>query len=102
MKLNKENCVQGTKCVVTDKLSQWNRDTGAINNGMMCFMFKPEGVLIGDELELLPGSIITIQSKPKRFNGNGNQVKFTIEGSDVMFAAWWICIKSKVKVINEQ
>ena len=98
-KLTKENCILGTRAVITDKKSKWNEETGAKDNGLICFKFNPEGTLYGDELELKPGSKITIQSKPRRFNDNGNQVKFTIDNDSAMYSAWWICIKSKVIVI---
>ena len=102
MKLNKENCIPGTRAVVNDKKSKWNEDIGATKNGLVCFPFAKDsinGTLMGQEGELIPGTQITILSKPKRFNENGNQVKFTIDGDTTVYSAWWICIKAKVDTL---
>jgi hypothetical protein len=98
-KLTKENCLPGTKAIVNDRKSPLNESFGATRNGLVCFPFNPEGVLIDEEIELLPGAPITLQSPPKRFNGNGNQVKFTIDGSSIIYSAWWSAIKAKVDIL---
>jgi hypothetical protein len=96
-KLTKDTCIPGTKAIVSDTRSKWNENTGAEDNGLLCFLFKT--VEIGSEIELSPGTEITIQSKPRRFNENGNQVKFTIDNDPNVYMAWWICFKAKVVLI---
>lgn len=98
--ITKEQCLVGTKVKVNHTKTRWNTEMGTKNNGLVCFPFKKLGVHIDEEMELSPDSVLVIQSKPKKFNGNGNQVKFTIEGSDTIMSAWWICFKHKVDIVD--
>ncbi len=99
--IKKEQCIIGTKVKINDKISRFNNGVGAKHNGLICMVFNKDGVLSfsGQEREVFPGVILTIQSKPKRFNGNGNQIKFTIEEDETLYSAWWICFKSKVDLV---
>lgn len=101
MKMEKATCLPGTKAIISDRPSKWNKDVGGINNGLVCFKFTQNGVKIGDGfLELPPNSEIIILSKPKKFNnGNGVQVQFSIKNSSEILSAWWVCFKSKVELI---
>lgn len=99
--ITKEQCIPGTRCIVNHKRTKWNEDIGAHQNGLVCFLFDNRGVTLGDEMELLPGSVIEILSSPKRVAESGVQVKFKIEGSEKIMAAWWICIKSKIDIIKQ-
>ena len=96
-KMTKETCIPNTRAVVDYKESKWNKNVGAENNGLLCFLFG--SVDLGEEIELSPGTEITIQSKPKRFNDNGIQVKFTLDNDPSIYTAWWVCFKAKVVLI---
>lgn len=97
--MKKEQCLPNVKGVVNHKVSKWNTDMGTRLNGLVAFDFKEGGILIGEEIEILPDTPIFILSKPTKFNGNGNQVKFKIDNSDRIFSAWWFCFKQKVNLI---
>lgn len=94
--IKKEECIIGTIAVVNDKVTQWNKELGTKFNGLICFPFNEKGTLMGNELEVKVGTKITIQSKPKRFNGNGNQVKFTVDGDNNIYSSYWISFKHKI------
>jgi hypothetical protein len=98
--ITKEQCIPGTKCIVNQKKTRWNEDIGTIQNGLVCHIFERDGVTIGNEKELIPGSFIEIIAPPRRIGESGVQVRFKIEGSDTIMAAWWICFKPKVDIIN--
>lgn len=100
--ITKEQCIPGTKCIVNQKRTKWNEGIGSCHNGLICFLFDNRGVTLGDELELLPGSIIEILSTPQRTYESGVQVKFKIEGTETVMAAWWTCIKPKVDILQNQ
>lgn len=97
--ITKEQCTPGTKCIINQKRTKYNEQIGAQQNGLICFQFDKHGVIPGNEIELLPGSIIEIISSPKRVGESGVQLKFKVEGNDTIMAAWWICIKSKADII---
>lgn len=97
--ITREDCVPNQLVIVNNKVTKFNTLMGTTVNGMVAFPFKPEGVLMGEEIEIKPDTRITILSKPKEFNGNGNQVKFKLDGDDTIFSAWWICFKHKVDKI---
>jgi hypothetical protein len=94
--ITKSDCQLGVKAIINNKVTKWNQELGTSYNGLVCHIFNKDGVKMGQEKELAPNTVIEILSGPKRFNSNGNQVKFKIEGSDVIMAAWWICFKHKV------
>lgn len=93
--MKKELCLPETKGIVNHKISKINTDMGTKYNGLVAFQYKNDGVLMGEEIEILPNTEIEILSKPTRFNSNGNQVKFKIDESGRVFSAWWICFKQK-------
>ena len=99
--MKKTECLPGTHVIVNEKVSKWNVSTGATKNGLVAFLFNPKGTRFGDEIEIQPGTKLELLSKPKRFNANGNQVKFKIDGDDRVFSAWWCCIMHKVDIVNE-
>lgn len=97
--ITKENCIENVVVVINNKATKWNSVMGTTNNGLVCFPFNKEGVLIGQEKELSVGTKLIILSKPKRFNENGNQVKFRLEHDNTVLAAWWVSFKHKVDLI---
>lgn len=97
--IDKTQCIQNTIVVVNNKQTKWNLDMNTKFNGLVCFPFNEKGTLVGEEKEILVGTKLIILSKPKRFNGNGNQVKFKLENDDTILSAWWICFKHKVDLI---
>ncbi len=97
--ITKENCNLNVRVVVNDKATKWNSNMGTSQNGLVCFVFKHDGVIMSDELEVIPGTKLTILSKPKRFNESGNQVKFKIDGSEIVYSAWWVAFKHKVDLL---
>lgn len=97
--IEKNQCIENTEVIVNDKLTKWNVELGTKNNGLICFPFNKEGTLFGQEIEISVGTKLTILSKPKKFNGNGNQVKFKIENNDTIWSSWWVCFKHKVNLI---
>jgi hypothetical protein len=97
--MKKEECLPNAKGKVNHKVSKINTDMGTKYNGLVAFDYKTDGVLLGQEIEILPNTDIEILSKPTRFNGNGNQVKFKIDESERIFSAWWICFKQKVDLV---
>lgn len=98
--MKKEECLPNTKGIVNHKVTKWNTDMNTKFNGLVAFPFKEKGVFMGEEIEILPTTEIFILSKPTKFNGNGNQVKFKIDESDRVFSAWWICFKQKVDLVK--
>jgi hypothetical protein len=98
-KLTKETCLPGTKAAVHNGKSRLNEVYGTEHNGLVCFPFNPKDKTFGEELELIPGSEITIQSKPKRVDGSSHQVNFTVDGDPTTYSAWWITIKAKVEIL---
>ena len=96
-KITVENCRPNTRAVVSDVRSSTRNNIGAKLGGLICFPFNPEGMLLSDELELVPGTLITIYDGPKRFNGLGNQVKFTLDGDPTIYSAWWSYFKAKIE-----
>lgn len=90
----KEDCVIGTKGVVNSKISSWNIQLGSKNNGLICFEFTNDGVVLDSEIELPPNTEIEIQSPPKRISSNGSLIQFKV--NDKIMSAWWICFKQKV------
>lgn len=97
--ISKEQCTESTHVVINNKVTKWNSEMGTTNNGLVYFPFNKEGVLIGEEKELSVGTKLIILSKPKRFNGNGNQVKFKLENDNTVLATWWVSFKHKVDLI---
>lgn len=98
--ITKEQCIDNTVVIVNAKVTKLNSEIGAKNNGLVCFPFNKNGTLMGEEKELPVGTKLIILSKPKRFNGNGNQVKFKLENDSTVLSAWWICFKHKVDLIS--
>lgn len=94
--ISKENCKPGTRVVVNEKETKWNSSMGTASNGLLCFIFHEHGALPGNEIELQPGTEIEILSTPKRFNENGNQVKFKYGNYETVMSAWWCNFKHKV------
>ena len=99
--MKREECLPNVKGIVNNKISKLNTDLGTKHNGLVAFPFSPEGVLIGQECEILPQTEIFILSKPTRFNENGNQVKFKIDNRGRIFSAWWSFFKQKVDVVGK-
>lgn len=97
--IKKEECNTGIKAIINNNSTKWNDLMGTTKNGLVCFPFNSKGVLMGEELELIPGTKIEIMDKPKRHNDNGNQIKFKIDGSEIIMSAWWINFKHKVDKI---
>lgn len=97
--IDKTQCIENTVVVVNNKNLKFNSDMGTNFNGLVCFPFNKQGTLMGQEKEILVGTKLIILSKPKRFNGNGNQVKFKLENDETVLSAWWICFKHKVDLI---
>jgi hypothetical protein len=94
--ITKEQCVSGVKVTINNKVTRWNQNMNTKNNGLICFEFSEYGVLPGNEIEISPNTEIEILSKPKRFNENGNQVKFKYGNSETIMSAWWCNFKHKV------
>jgi len=96
--IKKEDCLPETLVIVNNKVTKWNLFMGTSSNGLVAFPFNINGVLMGNEVEIKPGTILSILSKPKKFNENGNQVKFRVkgDGSNTVYSSWWICFKHKV------
>jgi hypothetical protein len=96
--IKKEDCLPETLVIVNNKVTKWNLFMETSANGLVAFPFNINGVLIGNEVEIKPGTILYILSKPKKFNENGNQVKFRVKGdeSNTVYSSWWICFKHKV------
>ena len=97
--IDKEQCLPGVRVIVNEKKTKWNEFLNIIHNGLICFPFSEQGTLPGNEIELIPGTEIEIISKPKRFNDNGNQVKFKIINNDNILSTWWVSFKHKVNII---
>lgn len=96
--ITKEQCVVGTKVVVNNQKSKWNIDLGSTRNGIVNKVFNDN--VFGVNKEVVPGTTLTIVSKPKKRN-NINTVLFTIEGDDTVYSTYWICFKSKVDLYNK-
>jgi hypothetical protein len=96
--IKKEDCLPETSVIVNNKATKWNSSLGTKINGLIAFVFDPNGVLMGDEVEIKPDTILLILSRPKNFNESGNQVKFRIKDdeSNTVYSSWWICFKHKV------
>jgi hypothetical protein len=96
--IKKENCLPGNQVTVNSKITKWNTEMGTTSNGLVAFPFNPTGVLMGEEVEIHIGTKLVILSTPKRFNENGNQVKFKLEEDPkgVIYSSWWTCFKHKV------
>lgn len=97
--INKYQCIENTVVVVNNKETNWNLSMNTKFNGLVCFPFNKQGTLMGEEKEIPIGTKLTILSKPKRFNNNGNQIKFKLENDETVLSAWWICFKHKVDLI---
>ena len=95
--IEKFQCTEGKMVIVNNKVSKWNVDLGAKNNGLAAFEFKKSGWGMGDQTYEIPvGTELEILGKPKRIPESGVQIQFKIEGESIIFAAWWIVFKHKV------
>jgi hypothetical protein len=97
--ITKEQCIENTTVVVNNKITKWNSIMGAEDRGLICFPFSKEGQIVGEEKEIPVGTKLIILSTPKRFNGNGNQVKFKLKNNKTILSAWWASFKHKVNLI---
>jgi hypothetical protein len=101
--ISKQRCLPNTNLIINDKITKWNQEMGTAHNGLVCFPYSAKGCLMGDEMELLPGTVITIIGGPRKYNENGNQVKFIINGDTSkptkIMSAWWVSFKHKVDIV---
>jgi len=96
--IEKSECLPGNLAIVNSKISKWNVELGAKNNGLFAFEFnKGGGFNVGDRSYEIPVETkIEILSKPKRIDGSGVQVLFKIENDDTVWSSWWVVFKHKV------
>jgi hypothetical protein len=94
--INKNECLPQTKVVINNKQSKWNESMGTSVNGLVGFFFKKDGVIMGEEFEIEPGTVLEILGPPRKSNESGTIVKYTIDGSKTVFASWWVTFKHKV------
>jgi hypothetical protein len=99
--ITKEQCLPNTRVVVNEKYVKINKQLGATSNGLFAFSFQDGGGITTKTpiITITKGCIITLLSKPKMFNGNGNQVLIELDGSGVVWSTYWSCLKSKVDLI---
>jgi hypothetical protein len=96
--ISKEECLPSTIAVVNDK----ELKTLGSGTSLPTFPFRTTGMRIEEEFYIRPGTKIEIVSKPTKFGGNGNRVKFKVEGNDTILSSWWIIFKSKVNILNSK
>ena len=97
--IEKSECLPGNLAIVNSKISKYNVDLCAKNNGLSAFQ---QGVFISgiqdlfQQFEIPVGTKIKILSKPKRIDGSSVTVLFKVENDDTVWSSWWIVFKHKV------